>query len=505
MARTLAIQVRIRQVNRHSPRGRFGWLCVTHNRDCLCDTHPRRLCARRVDFSAFAPRAIRPRRAGACAYVPEPPRDPAASIQHVVDAGCPEGGDGNAGSRRSSQRDVRAALSVAGDAARLAAGGRGRRRRRRARRVDAGPRRRLEQSFASSPRRPRRTGRQPAHPGGAPTAPVAHRCRRGPVARGVEAALHRRPATPAATQRILGSSRSEPPRNAAGSRPGRGSRLGRSLTRKFRPQGVTRVPGNSPARPAAHGARARRAPPGSGLVEPAPPRTVANPDRRRGKPLDLAKRPLDPLRRQVGQRTRQVIEEPPRISPPGARSISQLILSSMTSPMYSNKRSCARKLRSCQEGGSTRGRGSGPPEAGPRHRKAGRPPAGAPAIRRAPATRRAPACPAAGRPRSPRTVNPRPRRRATTPPPVRRPTSPRLRYAGPRQREFEHGPSGKARTEPHQPGKDAHMSVRLELGWYDRPPGGNSHSALPPTGTPPFADGRPTPGHSILSATSRRC
>jgi hypothetical protein len=35
--RTLALESRIRQVDRQSPRGCFGWLCVTNNGDCLWD------------------------------------------------------------------------------------------------------------------------------------------------------------------------------------------------------------------------------------------------------------------------------------------------------------------------------------------------------------------------------------------------------------------------------------------------------------------------------------
>ena len=31
------MKLRICQVNRQSLRGRFGWLCVTNNGDCLCD------------------------------------------------------------------------------------------------------------------------------------------------------------------------------------------------------------------------------------------------------------------------------------------------------------------------------------------------------------------------------------------------------------------------------------------------------------------------------------
>jgi len=39
VARTLAIHRHICHLNRQSPRGRFGWLCVTNNGDCLCDDH----------------------------------------------------------------------------------------------------------------------------------------------------------------------------------------------------------------------------------------------------------------------------------------------------------------------------------------------------------------------------------------------------------------------------------------------------------------------------------
>jgi hypothetical protein len=39
-ARSLAMKLRVRQVYRQSPRGRFGWLCVTNNGDCLCDDLP---------------------------------------------------------------------------------------------------------------------------------------------------------------------------------------------------------------------------------------------------------------------------------------------------------------------------------------------------------------------------------------------------------------------------------------------------------------------------------
>src|SRR5262249_30255525 len=67
------------------------------------------------------------------------------------------------------------------------------------------------------------------------------------------------------------------------------------------------------------------------------------------------------------------------------------------------------------------------------------------------------------------------------------PPDPPPRYAGPRHREFR---AWTFRESPYKsrlrPAEDDRRSVRLELGRYDRPPGGSSNSARTPTETPPL-------------------
>jgi hypothetical protein len=63
-ARPLALKLRICHLNRHRPRDRFGRLCVTHNRDGLCDT-PETIWIVRASPATLSPSLRFERRTGA--------------------------------------------------------------------------------------------------------------------------------------------------------------------------------------------------------------------------------------------------------------------------------------------------------------------------------------------------------------------------------------------------------------------------------------------------------